>query len=74
MLVLSPYSDCSDEVEIGGGERAHVNNVVGVFKTRLYSETKAAENFRDYVDFMDKVRAEPLPLSSKEAHGHQYGG
>lgn len=44
---------------------------VVVFKTRLYSETTGAENYRDYVDFMGKVGARTLPLSSKEAQGHK---
>ena len=44
---------------------------VVVFKPRLYSETKGAENYRDYVNFMEKVRAKPLLLSSKEAQGHK---
>ena len=44
---------------------------VVVFETPLYSETTSAENFRDYVDFMERVGAEPLKLSSKEADGHK---
>jgi hypothetical protein len=44
---------------------------VAVFKTPLYSETKSAENYRDYVDFMGRVGAETLKLSSKEAQGHR---
>lgn len=37
-----------------------------VFKTPLYSETIAAENYRDYVHFMGKVGASVLRLSNKE--------
>jgi len=42
-----------------------------VFRTLMYSETTAAENFRDYVDFMSKAGAEPLRLSNKKVHGHK---
>ena len=42
-----------------------------VFKTPLYSETISAENYRDYVDFMGKVGAEPMRLTTKEAQGHK---
>ncbi len=44
---------------------------VAVFKTPLFSETKGAENYRDYVDFMGKVGAETLKLPNKEAQGHR---
>jgi hypothetical protein len=44
---------------------------VVVFKTPLYNETTSAENYRDYVDFMSKVGATAVKLSSKEAHGHK---
>lgn len=44
---------------------------VVVFKTPLFSETASAENFRDYVDFMNKVGADSLKLSGKEAQGHK---
>jgi hypothetical protein len=44
---------------------------VVVFKTPLFNETTSAENYRDYVDFMGKIGAEPLKLSSKEANGHR---
>jgi hypothetical protein len=41
-----------------------------VFKTPLYSETVAAENYRDYACFMSKAGAAPLKLPSKEATAH----
>jgi len=44
---------------------------VVVFKTPLYSEMLSAENYRDYVHFLGRVKAEPLKLSSKEAQGHK---
>ena len=44
---------------------------VVVFKTPLYSETMSSENYRDYVDFLGRVKAEPLKLSNQEAHGHK---
>jgi hypothetical protein len=44
---------------------------VVVFKTPLYSETLGAENYRDYVHFLGRVKAAPLKLSSKEAQGHK---
>ncbi len=44
---------------------------VVVFKTPLYSETLSADNYRDYVDFLGRIQAEPLKLSNKEAHGHK---
>lgn len=43
---------------------------VVVFKTPLYSETIAAENYRDYAYFMSKAGATPLKLPSKEATAH----
>jgi len=43
-----------------------------VFKTPLYSEIVSAENYRDYVDFMVKVGAEPLQLPTKEARAHKF--
>ena len=42
-----------------------------VFRTRLYSETKGAENYRDYVDFLGKVNARKLTLSDKAVVGHK---
>lgn len=42
-----------------------------VFKTPLYNESIGAENYRDYVQFMDKVGATTLRLPSKEAVGHK---
>lgn len=44
---------------------------VVVFKTPLYSETLSAENYREYVDFLGRVRAAPLKLSSNEVYGHK---
>ncbi len=43
---------------------------VVVFKTSLYNESIGAENFKDYVQFMNKCDASPLKLSTKEALGH----
>ncbi len=47
----------------------HVLYVI-VFQTPLYNETIGAENYRDYIDFMEKVGAERLSLASKRAVGH----
>lgn len=47
----------------------HVLYVI-VFRTPLYNETIGAENYRDYVQFMEKVGAESLRFASKEAVGH----
>lgn len=43
---------------------------IAVFKTPLFSEIVSAENYRDYVDFMSKVGAEPLKIHSEKATGH----
>ena len=42
-----------------------------VFKTGMYNESISADNYRDYIQFMNKVGAIPLKLSSKEAQGHE---
>ena len=42
-----------------------------VFKTPAYSETIAAENYRDYAHFMAKVGAGPVKLPTKEALAHK---
>lgn len=42
-----------------------------VFKTALYSESIGAENYRDYIQFMSKVGAKSLNLSSKQVLGHE---
>jgi hypothetical protein len=42
-----------------------------VFKTQLYDEVKSAENYRDYVQFMVSVGAEPLKLSNNAVQGHK---
>ncbi|RZO86373.1 MAG: hypothetical protein EVA65_05465 [Oceanococcus sp.] len=47
----------------------HVMYVI-VFKTPLYDESVGAENYRDYIQFMDKVGAKGLRLPTKEAIGH----
>lgn len=47
----------------------HVLYVI-VFKTLLYNESVGAENYRDYIQFMDKVGADGLRLPTKEAVGH----
>ena len=48
----------------------HVLYVI-VFKTPLYDESVGADNYRDYIQFMDKVGASHLQLPAKEAIGHQ---
>ena len=40
---------------------------VVVFRTPLYNETTGKENYRDYVDFLSKVNARSVKLSSKDA-------
>ena len=47
----------------------HVLYVI-VFQTPLYNEKIGAENYRDYIDFMEKVGAKRLSLASKRAVGH----
>lgn len=42
-----------------------------VFKTAMCDETISAENYRDYVSFMQKANATPLKLPSTEATGHR---
>ena len=42
-----------------------------VFKTPLYDESIGAENYRDYIQFMDKVGATSLRLPTKEAVGYK---
>lgn len=44
---------------------------VAVFKTRLYSELLAAENFRDYIQFMTEAGATPIKLADRAAAGHE---
>lgn len=44
---------------------------VAVFKTALYSELAAAENYRDYIKFMTEVGAKPIDASDKSAVGHE---
>jgi hypothetical protein len=44
---------------------------VAVFKTPLYDETIGAENYRDYVHFVNKVGGQPIKLSDKGAIAHQ---
>lgn len=44
---------------------------VVVFKTPLYNETTSAENDREYVDIMAKVKAERIKLASRECLGHK---
>jgi hypothetical protein len=44
---------------------------VVVFRTKLYDPVKGAENYRDYLDFMTKVGAEPMKLSDGSVQGHQ---
>lgn len=48
----------------------HVLYVV-VFKTLLYDESIGVENYRDYVQFMNKVGASTLKLKTKEVLGHK---
>lgn len=42
-----------------------------VFKTPLYSETIATENYRDYAYFMAKTGAVPLKIANKAATAHK---
>ena len=42
-----------------------------VFRTSLYSETKSAENHRDYVYFMEKVGAIPFKTASGHVQCHE---
>ena len=42
-----------------------------VFKTALYSEQIGAKNYRDYIQFMNKVGAVPIKLPTKGAIGHK---
>lgn len=42
-----------------------------VFKTALYNKSIGGKNYRDYIQFMGKVGATPLKLSSKEVQGHE---
>ena len=44
---------------------------VAVFKTSLYNELAAAENYRDYIHFMTEVGATPIDASDKAATGHE---
>lgn len=48
----------------------HVLYII-VFKTPLYDESVGADNYRDYIQFMDKVGACPIQLPTKEAIGHR---
>ncbi len=43
---------------------------VVVFRTPLYRKTLGAKNYQNYVDFLSRVKAKPLKLSSKEILGH----
>jgi hypothetical protein len=42
-----------------------------VFDTNLYDESIGAQNYRDYIQFMSKVGAMGLKLSSKDAQSHE---
>lgn len=44
---------------------------VMVFRTPLYDESVGAENYRDYIHFMDRIGAKSLRLPTKEAIGHR---
>ncbi|WP_405243203.1 DUF6946 family protein [Lentisalinibacter salinarum] len=44
---------------------------VAVFRTPLYDESIGADNYRDYVHFMQRIQAEPLPVADKGALAHQ---
>jgi len=44
---------------------------VVVFKTPLYDESIGANNYRDYVHFVNKVGGKPLALDDKGAIAHQ---
>ena len=49
----------------------HAILYVIVFRTNLYSETKSAENYRDYVYFMEKVGARPFNVPGSAVRGHK---
>ncbi|MBM9514417.1 DUF6946 family protein [Desulfogranum marinum] len=42
-----------------------------VFKTALYNERIAAENYQDYINFMQKVGASSIKIPSAELQGHE---
>jgi hypothetical protein len=42
-----------------------------VFKTFLYDAAKGTANYRDYIQFMDKVRATNLNVLTKGTVGHK---
>jgi len=44
---------------------------VAVFQTALYNKSIAAENYRDYMQFMEKIGASSLKLPSKKVQGHE---
>lgn len=44
---------------------------VAVFKTPLYDESIGANNYRDYIHFVNKVGAQPLNLGDKSADAHE---
>lgn len=44
---------------------------VAVFKTPLYDEAIGANNYRDYVHFVNKVGAQPIKLGDKGADAHE---
>jgi hypothetical protein len=44
---------------------------VVVFKTPLYDESIGADNYRDYIHFVNKVGGEPLSLDDKGAMAHE---
>jgi hypothetical protein len=44
---------------------------IAVFKTELYDETIATENYKDYIQFMEKTGAIPINLQSKKVLGHE---
>lgn len=48
----------------------HILFVV-VFKTSRYNKTKGAENYQDYVHFMDSVGARRISLPTEEALAHR---
>ena len=44
---------------------------IAVFKTELYEESIATENYKDYLHFIEKIGAIPINLRSTKALGHE---
>ena len=63
-LLYATVGTLAEEADI------HILYVI-VFKTLLYDESIGADNYRDYIQFMDKVGATSHTLPTKEAVGHK---